>query len=102
MRLNTLGFIAGVCLLQQQAELPDAGSLWLLIAITAAAFLLTVGMRAVGSVSAQFGPNFRLFFLAAPSTPLATRLGSWRSIFLCAWKVIVLAACCAAGFAWAA
>ena len=67
MRLNVLLFAAGVCLLQQQAELPEARTAWLLAALGIAVLL--------------------------PAPP---------GVLAHARRIFVLAACCAAGYGWAA
>jgi competence protein ComEC len=67
MRLNVLLFAAGVCLLQQQAQLPESPTAWLLAALGIAVLLP-----------------------APPGVLAHTR------------RIVVLAACCAAGYGWAA
>ena len=102
MRLNVLGFVAGVWLLQQEAELPGLRYAWVLAVLITVALLLMLYGRSAGTQSITAAcrraepASHDLYsgFLAA-SAP-------WRLILNYARRACVLAACCAAGFAWAA
>ncbi len=98
MRLNVVAFVAGVWLLQQQADLPGPQTGVLLAALIAGTLLLSwgfggVGRRASGEPNSEsrFGNSVFLAFLA-----------SWPWIAPYGRRVLLLTACCGAGFAWAA
>ena len=101
MRLNVVFFVAGVWLLQQQAELPDAADAWSLGFLICGSLLLALGLWRLEQKQARPDESRRPF-LAALASPDQVRGKLGRLIFLYARRALVLTACCAAGFAWAA
>jgi competence protein ComEC len=99
MRLNVLFFVAGVWLLQQQAVLPNAIGMWGLAAVIAAGLVMTVAGRGGKSLPAAVD---RGTSRAASRLIFVSRFVPWRLALRAARRLLVVFACFAAGFAWAA